>query len=160
VGSAKCGRLNINKTGKLYAMKEMSKNRIITKRSVNSVMNEQKLLSSLRHPFLVNMRFAFQTSDVLYLVMDLMKGGDLRYHIGTKRRFTEEEVKFIISCIVISLEYLHTNSILHRDIKPENLVLDEKGYVRITDMGIARIWTTENSSETSGTPGYMAPEVM
>lgn len=141
-------------------MKEMSKNRIITKRSVNSVMNEQKLLLMLRHPFLVNMRYAFQNSETLYLVMDLMKGGDLRYHIGSKRRFTEEEVKFVVACIIVALEYLHTNSIIHRDIKPENLVLDEKGYVRVTDLGIARVWNPENSSETSGTPGYMAPEVM
>ncbi len=55
---------------------------------------------------------------------------------------------------------MHNNSVIHRDIKPENLVLDEKGYVRITDMGIARIWSKDNSKETSGTPGYMAPEVM
>lgn len=156
----KYGRWRTNKTGKFYAMKEMSKNRIITKRSVNSVMNEQKLLSSLRHPFLVNMRYAFQNSDTLYLVMDLMKGGDLRFHIGSKRRFSEEEVKFIVACVMVALEFLHTNSIIHRDIKPENLVLDEKGYVRITDLGIARVWNPDNSSETSGTPGYMAPEVM
>ena len=140
--------------------KKCQNNRIITKRSVNSVMNEQKLLKTLRHPFLVNMRYAFQTNETLFLVMDLMKGGDLRYHIGTKRRFSEEEVKFITAWIVIGLEYLHTNQILHRDIKPENLVLDEKGYVRITDLGIARIWSADNSQETSGTPGYMAPEVM
>ena len=156
----KYGRWRTNKTGKFYAMKEMSKNRVITKRSVNSVMNEQKLLSSLRHPFLVNMRYAFQNSDTLYLVMDLMKGGDLRFHIGSKRRFSEEEIKFIVACVMVALEFLHTNSIIHRDIKPENLVLDEKGYVRITDLGIARVWNPDNSSETSGTPGYMAPEVM
>ena len=96
-GLERCGRSKTNKTTKQYAMKEMSKNRIITKRSVNSVMNEQKLLSMLRHPFLVNMRYAFQTSETLYLVLDLMKGGDLRYHIGSKRRFSEEEVKFIVA---------------------------------------------------------------
>jgi len=65
-----------------------------------------------------------------------------------------------VACIIIGLEYLHMNGIIHRDIKPENLVLDNKGYVRITDMGIARVWRPDNSSDTSGTPGYMAPEVM
>jgi serine/threonine protein kinase len=58
------------------------------------------------------------------------------------------------------LEYVHANNILHRDIKPENLVLDERGYVRITDFGIAKYHQKENSNETSGTPGYMSPEVI
>ena len=60
----------------------------------------------------------------------------------------------------MGLEYIHSKSVIHRDIKPENLVLDENGYVRITDFGIAKIFSNKNSSETSGTPGYMAPEVM
>lgn len=55
---------------------------------------------------------------------------------------------------------MHNHNIIHRDIKPENLVLDAKGYVGITDLGIARIWKADNASDTSGTPGYMAPEVM
>ena len=60
----------------------------------------------------------------------------------------------------MGLEYCHTNNIIHRDIKPENLVLDKNGYVKITDFGIAKVYQKENSQETSGTPGYMAPEVM
>lgn len=55
---------------------------------------------------------------------------------------------------------MHNNGVIHRDIKPENLLLDEKGYVRITDMGISRLWSPDNAQDTSGTPGYMAPEVM
>ena len=55
---------------------------------------------------------------------------------------------------------MQNNNIIHRDIKPENLVLDSKGYLRITDLGIARILKPDNSNETSGTPGYMAPEVL
>ena len=55
---------------------------------------------------------------------------------------------------------MHKNNIIHRDIKPENLVLDRKGYLRVTDLGIAREWRPDNSQDTSGTPGYMAPEVM
>ena len=58
-------------------------------------------------------------------------------------------------CIILALEYLHNNNIIHRDLKPENLVLDEHGYVRLTDLGIARIWKPDNSNDTSVTPGYM-----
>lgn len=92
--------------------------------------------------------------------MDLLTGGDLRFHVGKHRRFKEVQTRFFVACIMLSLEYLHNHNILHRDLKPENLVLDEKGYVRLTDLGIARIWKSENSQDTSGTPGYMAPEVM
>lgn len=110
--------------------------------------------------FIVNMQYAFQDRENLYLVMDLLNGGDLRYHIARHRRFSEEQTKFFITCILISLDYIHSKSIIHRDIKPENLVFDDKGYLRVTDFGIARIWNPDNSKETSGTPGYMAPEVM
>jgi len=65
------------------------------------------------------------------------------------------KIEFIVASIVVGLEYLHLNGVLHRDIKPENLVLEDSGYVRITDLGIARIWNPENSQDTSGTPGYM-----
>ena len=106
------------------------------------------------------MQYAFQDHENLYLVMDLLTGGDLRYHVSKHRRFSEEQTKFFVCCILLGLEYIHTNNILHRDIKPENLVLDDKGYVRITDFGIAKFYQKENSSETSGTPGYMSPEVM
>ena len=89
-----------------------------------------------------------------------MSGGDLRYHLGRQRRFSEETTKFFAACLVSGLEYLHVNGVLHRDIKPENLVLDSKGYLRITDFGVAKMWQANNETDTSGTPGYMAPEVM
>lgn len=141
-------------------MKEMLKCRIISKRSVSSVMNERKLLSSLKHPFLVNMNYAFQDRENLYLVMDLLNGGDLRYHISKHRKFTEEQTRFFLACLLLCLEYVHNKGVIHRDIKPENLVFDSDGYLRLTDFGIARIWNPENAKDTSGTPGYMAPEVM
>lgn len=106
------------------------------------------------------MHFAFQDRENLYLVIDIMQGGDLRFHFAKHRKFTEEQTKFFIACMLLSLEFLHSKSILHRDIKPENLVFDEEGYMRITDLGIARVWNPDNAKDTSGTPGYMAPEVM
>ena len=106
------------------------------------------------------MHYAFQDKEYLYLVMDLLPGGDLRYHISIHKKFSEEQTRFFICGIILSLEYIHSKGIIHRDIKPENLVLDEKGYIRLTDFGIAKKNLEDNSSETSGTPGYMSPEVI
>ena len=165
------------KTGKVYAIKEMSKTKIIDKNSVDSIQGEREILSYLHHPFIVNMVYAFQDRDYLYLVMDLLPGGNLRYHLGLKKRFTEEQtsknkiynfyiffsnfkIEFFIACILVGLEYIHKSNIIHRDIKPENLVFDSKGYVRITDFGIAKKYVINNKKDTSGTVGYLAPEVL
>ena len=138
----------------------MSKLKIIDRRSEESIMSERNLLSTLNHSFIVNMYFAFQDFYNLYLVMDLLTGGDLRYHIAQKKVFSEQETKFFISNMILSLEYIHSKNIIHRDIKPENLVLESSGYLRITDFGVAKINEKDNSSETIGTPGSMAPEVI
>ena len=92
--------------------------------------------------------------------MDLLTGGDLRFHIAHKKIFTEDQTKFFIANMLLALDYIHSQNIIHRDIKPENLVLEKNGYLRITDFGVAKINEKDNSSETSGTPGYMAPEVI
>ena len=138
----------------------MSKLRIIDKKSEKSINTEREFLSKLHNPFIVNMHYAFQDNENLYLVMDLMSGGDLRYHIARHKKFSEEQTRFFICGIIIALEYIHGNNVIHRDVKPENLVLDNKGYIRLTDFGIAKENMPDNSSETSGTPGYMSPEVM
>ena len=161
-GFGKVWKVYSRKYKRQYAMKEMSKAKIIDKKSEKSVKAERDLLAVMNHPFIINMHFSFQDNDNLYIAMDLLTGGDLRYHIcnAKSKKFNEEQTKFFIACIILSLEYCHTNNILHRDLKPENLVLDDKGYVKLTDFGIAKIYQKENYRETSGTPGYMAPEVM
>ena len=159
-GFGKVWKVQYKKTNEYFALKEMSKRKILDKKSEKSINSERQFLSLLNHPFIVNMHYAFQDNDNLYLVMDMLSGGDLRYHCSRYRTFSEEQTRFFIACITYSLEYIHSNNVIHRDIKPENLVLDEKGYVRVTDFGIAKYNTNDNSSETSGTPGYMSPEVM
>ncbi len=159
-GFGKVWRVLYKKTKQIYAMKKMSKCKIIDKRSERSVKAERDLLSIMNHPFIINMHFSFQDAEYLYIAMDLLTGGDLRYQIFKQKIFFEDQTKFFISCIILSLEYIHTNNILHRDLKPENLVFDAKGYLKLTDFGIAKIYRKENNKDTSGTPGYMAPEVM
>jgi serine/threonine protein kinase len=108
----------------------------------------------------VNIKYAFQDKDHLYLVLDYLSGGDLRYQFSTHKQFSEETVRFWIGCLITSLEYVHAQGVIHRDIKPENLVLDQEGYLLITDFGIAKKANQVNFRDNSGTPGYMAPEVM
>ena len=135
---------------------------MIDKNSINAIKYERELLSKLNHTLIINMHYAFQDFDNLYLVLDLLTGGDLRYQISRHPRqyFSEIQTKFFISCLVEALFYIHSQKIIHRDIKPENLVFDQNGYLHITDFGIAKFYSKNNSHETSGTPGYMAPEVM
>ena len=148
------------KYNKLYALKKMYKVELIDKKSEKDILIELSLLSRIHHPFIVNIHFAFQDKDYLYLVSDYFPNGDLRYQLIHNKMYSEKQIKFIISNILLSLEYIHENNIIHRDIKPENILIDEKGYLAITDFGIARFKQKNNYNEKSGTPGYMAPEVM
>jgi serine/threonine protein kinase len=146
-------------TGLNVAIKEYNKCDIPSKEVLHSILKERMILSALNHPFLVNINFAFQDKKKLYLGLDLKLGGDLRYHM-LQRRFTETELKFLISCTLTSLEYIHSRNYIHKDIKPENIIFDSNGYAFLTDFGSAEKMKEVNSHETSGTPGYMAPEVI
>ena len=140
----------------------MSKAKIISKRSEDNIMGEKNILSKINHPFIVNMHFSFQDSENLYLIIDYLSGGDLRYHLSHRKSnlFNEHQTKFFLCNIIIALEYIHGRKIIHRDVKPENLLLDDNGYLRLTDFGIAVHNKKENSKESNGTAGYVAPEVL
>ena len=129
-------------------MKQMSKAKIITKKMINNVLQEKQILSSLYHPFIVNMYCTFQDKDNLYMLIDYLSCSELRY-----------QIKFLTAYVFTRLDYLHLRGVVHKDIKPENLICDEKGYVRITDFGITKKTEWDISNEISGTLGYMAPEV-
>ena len=163
-GFGKVWKVKCKLNNKYYAMKIMSKLKIIKKNSVKNINNEKKFLSILHNPFLVNMICSFQDNDNLYLVMDLLLGGDMRFHINKRaiynRKKDEKQLKFIAGCVLVGLNYIHENQIIHKDIKPENLVFDSRGYIHITDFGISKVFHPDNGKENSGTPGYMAPEVL
>lgn len=157
---SKVWKVILKKYNVYFALKEMSKKKIIDRKSENLIIYERDLLSKINHPFISNLKFSFQDEDKLYLVMDLLSGGDLRFHLYKQKVFTEQQTKFYIACVILALEYLHKNKIIHHDIKPENLLLDDKGYVRLTDFGIARLYREKNADDMSGSPGYIAPEIL
>jgi serine/threonine protein kinase len=92
------------------------------------------------------------------LEVELVPGGDLDYHLW-KQKFKEEQAKFIIASIILGLEYLH-NNIIHKNLTPSNILIGKKGYAKISKFLLTREWSKHNGSETSGTPGYMATEVL
>ena len=161
-GIGKVWKVLHKKTKKIYALKEMSKVKILDRKNEITIKNERTLLSKMFHPFIVNMHYSFQDTENLYIIVDYLSGGDLRYHYCLDKQFNEEQSKFMICCILLALEYLHSNNIIHRDIKPENLVFDSNGYIKLTDFGIAKIYdkNVDNSKETSGSLGYISPEVL
>ena len=154
-------RLQKNKS-RIFAMKEMNKAKICLKKSIKSVANERKFLEIFNYNLLCNMYYAFQDDETLYIIMDYLSGGDLRFHICRRNFFTEEETKFIAACITLSLNYIHDRNVIHRDLKPENLVFGGDGYLHLTDFGIAMGYKRGDPGVTSasGTPGYMAPEAI
>lgn len=158
-GIGKVWKVQLYKPKVFLALKQMSKSKIVAKKMIDNVLQEKQILSSLYHPFIVNMYCTFQDKDNLYMLMDYLSCSDLRYQLKKLISFTEDQLKFLTACVLTGLDYLHSRGVVHKDIKPENLICDEKGYVRITDFGIAKKTDWDISNEISGTLGYMAPEV-
>ena len=140
-------------------MKKMSKKEIIDQKQQEATKNELKFLSSVKSDFIGKLHYAFQDKHCLYLVMDLLPGCDLRYHMIQKKNFDMECSRFFIACLIEALEDIHEQKIVHRDVKPENLAFDDKGYLRLVDFGLALRSKSCSLGRTSGSVGYMAPEV-
>lgn len=101
-------------TKRMYAMKYMSKTACIEKDAVRNVLREMKILMSLDYCFIVNLWFTFQDEEDLFVVVDLLLGGDFRYHLQQGIKFTEEVVRFYVGEIAMALDYLKKHKIIHR----------------------------------------------
>ena len=153
--------MEYKKNKKVYAMKEISKVKAFINNSLDSIISENNILKKLRYSLIVNLYYSFHDKENLYLILDYMPGGDLRYYISNHTYFEESQIKFFISCIILSINYIHKNRIIHRDLKPENLLFDSEGYLHITDFGISKeIKEGLIINDLSGTPGYISPEVI
>ena len=158
-GFGKVWKVRYIKENKIVALKELSKKKILEKKMIDYIFKERDILLSLYSNSISNLYYTFQDKNNLYMILDYLPGGDLRNLMKKYDFFSEEEIKFITGCVIFGLEYLHLNNIIHRDIKPENLIIDEKGYIRISDFGISTYINNPNlNNDISGTFGYIAPE--
>ncbi|KAL2890043.1 Serine/threonine-protein kinase 32A [Ceratocystis lukuohia] len=146
-------------TGLSFALKYIRKDEIIRSESVRNIIRERRMLEHVNHPFICNLRYSFQDIEYMYLVVDLMTGGDLRFHISRKT-FTEEAVRFWIAELGCALRYVHGQGIIHRDVKPDNVLLDADGHVHLTDFNVATdVVPGRLIASRSGTLAYLGPEV-
>ncbi|XP_059541182.1 rhodopsin kinase GRK1 [Myotis daubentonii] len=153
-------------TGKMYACKKLNKKRLKKRKGYQGAMVEKKILAKVHSRFIVSLAYAFETKTDLCLVMTIMNGGDLRYHIYNVDEenpgFQQPRAVFYAAQILSGLEHLHQRGIVYRDLKPENVLLDDEGNIRISDLGLA-VELKEGQTKTkgyAGTPGFMAPELL
>ncbi|NXI33558.1 ST32A kinase, partial [Sterrhoptilus dennistouni] len=147
-------------TKKMYAMKYMNKQKCVERNEVRNVFKELQIMQGLEHPFLVNLWYSFQDEEDMFMVVDLLLGGDLRYHLQQNVRFREGTVKLFICELVLALDYLQSRHIIHRSARPQAVSLCLAGHVHITDFNIATTLTKDSPVTTiAGTKPYMAPEM-
>ncbi|WEW55048.1 AGC family serine/threonine protein kinase [Emydomyces testavorans] len=152
-------------TGVLYAQKQFRKASLtVHKKLVEQTKNERAILESVnRYPFIVNLYYAFQDREKLYLILEYAQGGELFTHLALERMFSEDVAAFYMAELVLALEYLHHNiGVIYRDLKPENCLLDADGHLLLTDFGLSKVAVNgeDRCNSSLGTIEYMAPEVI
>ncbi|MED6238929.1 Calcium/calmodulin-dependent protein kinase type 1 [Ataeniobius toweri] len=150
------------KTQRLVAIKCIPKKALEGKE--NSIENEIAVLHKIKHPNIVSLEEIFESKSHLYLVMQLVSGGELFDRIIEKGFYTEKDASKLIQQILDAVKYLHDLGIVHRDLKPENLLyysMEEDSKIMISDFGLSKIEGSGSVMSTAcGTPGYVAPEVL
>ncbi|XP_034404837.1 rhodopsin kinase grk7-b [Cyclopterus lumpus] len=150
-------------TGQMYACKKLDKRRLKKKSGEKLALLEKYILEKVNSLFIVNLAYAYDNKTHLCLVMDLMNGGDLRFHIYElgERGIRMERVVYYSAQITTGILHLHSMDIVYRDMKPENVLLDARGQCRLSDLGLAvELPKGKSICQKAGTTGYMAPEIL
>ncbi|KAI9346185.1 kinase-like domain-containing protein [Obelidium mucronatum] len=164
VGKGAFGKVRIvqkKDTGVLYALKYINKLQCIRMRAIQNIFRERCILEDINHPLIVNLRYAWQDDFHMFMVLDLMEGGDLRFHLDKYHGFPEPVIRGWAAELVFAIDYLHSKNVLHRDLKPDNVLLDGKGHAHLTDFNIAVNFSDKRMLKShSGTLAYMAPDIL
>ena len=153
---------------RLYAMKTAEINAMIqNKQLAQGYLDEKSIMSSIEHPFIVQLINTFKTREYIFFLIEYINGTTLRSYIEEEKQAkistlrNMEEIVFIGAILCSVLNYLQKKRILHRDLKPDNIMIDNDGYLKIIDFGIAKALAGKDSTHTLiGTVHYMAPEVV
>eukprot|EP00750_Incisomonas_marina_P012929 INCI17184.2.p1 GENE.INCI17184.2~~INCI17184.2.p1 ORF type:complete len:1088 (-),score=164.61 INCI17184.2:2533-5796(-) len=162
-GYGKVFQVVYKKTGEILALKAVKKG-VMSREQATRTMTERSIMARVKHPFVVGLRYAFQSEQRLYMAMEFVQGGDLYtylYRIGT---VTDLQAKIFCAEITLALGHLHSVGVLYRDLKPENVLIDREGHVKLTDFGLSSWQHGSNVGKKqhsfAGTEIYMAPELL
>ncbi|XP_031413574.1 ribosomal protein S6 kinase beta-2 isoform X2 [Meleagris gallopavo] len=150
-------------TGKIFAMKVLKKAKIAcSAKDTAHTRAERNILEAIKHPFIVDLIYAFQTGGKLYLILECLSGGELFMQLEREGIFLEDTACFYLSEITLALGHLHSNGIIYRDLKPENIMLNSQGHIKLTDFGLCKesIHDGAVTHTFCGTIEYMAPEIL
>jgi len=129
---------------------------------VKYAKTERNVLTYTAHPFIVGLKYAFQTPEKLFLLLDYAAGGNMSRALHKDKRFPEERARMYLGEILLAIEDLHKRDIIYRDLKPDNIVFDSEGHALLTDFGLAKEGINEDAPTKSfcGSPAYLAPEML
>jgi serum/glucocorticoid-regulated kinase 2 len=149
-------------TSRIYALKTIRKAHIVSRSEVTHTLAERTVLAQVNNPFIVPLKFSFQSPDKLYLVLAFINGGELFHHLQREGRFNEERSRFYAAELLCALEHLHGFNVVYRDLKPENILLDYTGHIALCDFGLCKLnmGDDETTNTFCGTPEYLAPELL
>jgi len=153
-------KVGINKKTKERVAVKMVNKSLVEKEE--TLANEIDILGSIEHPNVVSMHAIFDTEDILFIVMELMEGGELYEEIVKRKTFTEQDASEIVRQLTEALAYLHEKGIVHRDLKLENLLLKKKNTleIKLADFGLSKLYSGQALQTACGTPFYVAPDVL
>nr|XP_006129309.1 ribosomal protein S6 kinase beta-2 isoform X3 [Pelodiscus sinensis] len=149
--------------GNIFAMKVLKKAKIACNaKDTAHTKAERNILEAIKHPFIVDLIYAFQTGGKLYLILECLSGGELFMQLEREGIFLEDTACFYLSEITLALGHLHCNGIIYRDLKPENIMLNSQGHIKLTDFGLCKESIHEGAVTHTfcGTIEYMAPEIL
>ncbi|TPX71613.1 hypothetical protein CcCBS67573_g06126 [Chytriomyces confervae] len=165
VGTGSFGRAHLalhTRTNTYVVLKVLRKLDVIKLKQVEHTLDEKRILEALCNscPFLVHLYGSFMDCEYLYLVLEYIQGGELFTYLQNADKLDNKSAKFYAAEVVLAFEYLHSANVVYRDLKPENLLIDSRGHIRVTDFGFTKHLEEDETHTLSGTPDYLAPEVI
>ena len=148
------------KSNQFFALKCQSKTSIVESGLQEHVLNEMRVMKKINHPYIAKLYIALQDPTYIYFVLELLQGGELFTHLRNRGKLSEQAARFYAATVVYAFSTLHAKKIAYRDLKPENLVMDNKGYVKLVDFGLAKQLLSGKTWTLCGTPDYLAPEII